>query len=281
MDLIYKNSEGEEINLSKYPYWISTKGLFDSNWNYQSIDTVNGNYITSFKKEIRDIDLQFNVHSYNKREYREALEKFFAITEKDVLLLKPGRITLPNGEYMICYITDNTHSLLNRRINANSRTIKITAENPFWCNDINFSFVSSRHDPNPSYKYLDYPYDMKYDYRASKTIQIVTNAVGASDFKMIIYGRITNPQIYIGDNFHTIDYIIDDDEHMIVDSREKTIMLYKNNGQSINLFPHRNKENNIFEKIPYGTSQVISNCFLDLTIYQERSEPVWTSLSQI
>ena len=60
----------------------------------------------------------------------------------------------------------------------------------------------------------------------------------------------------------------------MIDSRQKTIMMYQN-GTQTNIFDYRNKSDSIFEKIPAGNLRIVwdSAFGADLTIYREQSEP--------
>ena len=71
--------------------------------------------------------------------------------------------------------------------------------------------------------------------------------------------------------------VVDENEFLVIDSREKTVIHYLNNGTSENWFDYRNKESSVFEPLPYGDLTITwdGTYGFDITAYIERNEPIW------
>ena len=67
-------------------------------------------------------------------------------------------------------------------------------------------------------------------------------------------------------------------EYILIDSRDHTVYRYLIDGRKQNLFNQRNKESDLFQKVPAGRCAVLWNAAafgFDLILFQERSEPAW------
>ena len=94
---------------------------------------------------------------------------------------------------------------------------------------------------------------------------------------MTIYGAVDNPQVTVNDYAYQIMTSLESNEYMQIDSRNNTVLKYLANGVVQNVFDLRNKERSIFEPIPSGNLMVTwsGNFGFDITLFLERSEPVW------
>ena len=101
---------------------------------------------------------------------------------------------------------------------------------------------------------------------------------GECDFKMIIYGPCTNPVIRINGHAYEVAAALYAGEYILIDSRDHTVYRYLIDGRKQNLFNQRNKESDLFQKVPAGRCAVLWNAAafgFDLILFQERSEPAW------
>ena len=102
-DIYYLNSRGEKLNLLIPPYQLQTANLFDYSWDYSSIARRRRGQITAFTKGITAFTLLLGVNGYNEKVYRDVIDRFYEVTEYDLLNLTPGRLYV--GEFYIsCYI---------------------------------------------------------------------------------------------------------------------------------------------------------------------------------
>ena len=124
-----------------------------------------------------------------------------------------------------------------------------------------------------------YPYDYPYDYTVSHVYQnIVCEAIGSSNFRILIYGEALNPSVVIGGHTYAINGTVGKGETLLIDSLNRTITLTTAQGNKVNWFDKRGRGHYIFEPIPAGKSDVSwSGEFgFDLTVIEKRSEPRWT-----
>ena len=92
---------------------------------------------------------------------------------------------------------------------------------------------------------------------------------------MVIYGLAVNPRIVINGYAYILYTTIPAGSYVIIDSKQRTIMMYGSYGQKNNVFDFRNKSDSIFEKIPAGNLDIVWDATfgVDLTIFREKSEP--------
>lgn len=132
---------------------------------------------------------------------------------------------------------------------------------------------------------LDYPYDYPHDYLAATRNAVASNPMPtAMPFQMVIFGPVSNPQLTLGGNRYALDMDIPSGSYVTVTSiaGRRTIVMTAENGDETNVFDKGrrgaglNGGEYIFQPIPAGDSSVQWSGFgVDLTVYQEESEPPW------
>ena len=275
--LIYENHKGETLDLLNWPYMWQGENVFDYGWQYESMSNgKKGGIISGFYKDITEMDCQLVICSKTEKEFKDAMNNFYKTVEKDVRATTPGRLITDDDQYMICYFIQSEKTYWRKGIKTSMNGLILVTEKPFWCKDIKYSFSENQIIEIPDYEFLDYPYNYNFDLLFSNTKGAVINdEIGDAEFEMVIYGQTENPNIAIGKNRYKMNLTLEQNEYLIINSRDKSIKRYKANGQIINEFNSRDKEKSIFAPIPAGSSQVESNAYFDLTVYQERSEPIW------
>ena len=155
-----------------------------------------------------------------------------------------------------------------------SNKIQILAPYPFWIKEEKVVLSTT---PESTSGFLDYPYDYMYDFTAPAIGEKVvpSDSPFTSEFRMVIYGLAVNPRIVINGYPYILYATIPSGAYVIVDSKQRTIMMYGINGQKTNIFDFRNKSDSIFEKIPAGNLDIVWDATfgVDLTIFREKSEP--------
>lgn len=280
LDLIYENSYGERINLNEYPYAIQGDGFFDYSWSYASVEIGReGNKITNFSKPVEDIQMTLLIRTDNPKKLDAALNKFFSIVEKDVLVKSPGKLITSDEQYLQCYIVSGENTMWRSGIKANMKTINVIAESPYWCKDVEINFRDKKQDIG-DYQFLDYPYSYDFDYLIGNNNRIINNdgAILHTDFELTFYGICIDPSVVIAGNKYTVYTELKDRESLVINSKAGTITKYLVGGQTENLFAAREKESDIFQKIPKGKHLIEydGQGEIDIVLFQERSEPVWT-----
>lgn len=270
ISVTYISSAGNE-------YELHTKnGVFHKKLPYRAWSwDVNG---TKLEQGIRVSSLTRSAAQYKsellffgeKEEQEEIINKLHDDFEGDLRRKQTARIII-GDQYLDCFITS-----VNARYNngCTTDTIQIYAPYPYWRQEQKIVLDSSDISSNG---YLDYMYDYMYDYTApvmGKRI-VKSDFPFTSEFQMVIYGQAVNPTIVINGYAYTLYATIPTGAYVIIDSRQRSIMMYNANGTRTDLFNFRNKVNSIFEKIPSGNLEIVwdSSYGVDLTIFRERSEP--------
>lgn len=134
--------------------------------------------------------------------------------------------------------------------------------------------------------WLDYPYDYPYEYSKVRNVQYIQNSnYTASGFRITIYGPCINPLIRIAGHVYELQTTLYESEYAIIDSstrysKDRKIVKVKADGSQEDIFNSRNKDSDIWQKIPAGRSIVSWNGAFgfDVVLFNERGTPRWTLL---
>ncbi len=283
MQIYYKNHNGQILDLMKWPYMISESDILGYEWSYTATEYTgnkNGSAISDVRKKTAKGTVKIAVAARTKREYSEALETFLSVVESDLLAGVPGKLYV-DDYYYSCYVYGSTKKEWEGMTPFLINTLKIVSPYPLWCREISKSFlklgstVAMKSDDT----YLFYPVAYPYRYSMPSNAGFITNDHYAGcDFKMIIYGPCINPAIRINGHLYEVTATLYAGEYILIDSRDHTVYRYLIDGRTKNLFNWRNKESDLFQKIPAGRCAILWNTAafgFDLTLFQERSEPAW------
>lgn len=128
-------------------------------------------------------------------------------------------------------------------------------------------------------KNMDFESDFSYDYTSNNlNKKLINSNFVDSNFRLVIYGIAENPEVTIGGQLYSVGVSVGKNEYLTIDSVEKTVVLTKHDGSTVNCFNLRDKDSYIFQKIPIGELDVLeSSPFnFDITLIEERNEPKWT-----
>lgn len=269
--ITYRNHLGEELKFGEGGLYLNCNDLHSYKWKYSS----NNNKISRFTQDIKERKLPIVVICDTREAGNELMNQMMELAEKDVLTKEAGRI-LAGDYYLSCFIYGNEKSKYDLRLGAFYATLYTVTDRPFWTKEIEQTFDA---DSGGSGQNLDYPFDFPYDFASpSASNELINYGFAESDFKMIIYGEVTDPTLSINGHEYEVTGHVNAGEYLEIDSKEKTITLVQVGGNRVNWFSHRNKESYIFEKIPSGASPVLwsGDFIFSVTLFEERSEPKWT-----
>lgn len=247
------------------------------NWTYEpeTMDRRFGGRVIGWKKFPAAYQTQLYFGGAIE-DRKELIDRFHTKIERDIRALKPGRVQWLNW-YIDCYIRSSSTYPDDSGYTVND--IEIYVPHPFWIKARDYSFARQERDP-ASEEWLDYPIGYEYDYTPEPvgTGTIVNESPGGADFKIVFYGPVVAPEVIIDGIRRAVDVVADEGDNVVIDSRDRTVILNRENGDKMNAFGYRSKDQPIFTEIPEGPSQLSwSGTFaFDLTIYEERSEPSWT-----
>ena len=189
--ITYTNHLNEQIQLGDFPYFANYSELRDYSWEY----TESNSRILSFRKEIKQYKLPVVIMCMTEEEGFQRRNDLFEITEKDVLAKQYG--TLQIGEYKLqCYVQESKKSKFLYTKKYMEVQLTILTDKPYWLKENVFRFRKTTNDN----EYLDFPYDMPYDFKNSLALmKFINTNFTASNFKIIIYGAVENPKLLIND----------------------------------------------------------------------------------
>ncbi len=272
----YRNHLGEIITFGENGLFVNENDLRDFLWSY----TSKNNRISAFSKGVAKKTLQVIIVCGSEAEGIAKRNALFEICEKDVLAKQHGRIII--GEYyMRCFVVGSAKTEYLQSKRHMKVKLSIVTEYPTWIREKlnSFRMSSSPLAPGAGGQNLDYPHDYAFDYVSDIVNKAVQNEdFASSNFRMVIYGECTNPEIYIAGHVYKVNTDISANEYIVINSVEKTIELIRSNGEKVNCFNDRNRDSYVFEKIPSGASEVMwdGSFGFDVTLLEERSEPKWT-----
>lgn len=267
---IYENHLGQRFD--EDCVYLNYSDLRDYLWSF---DTLNSR-ISRFYRSIRERKLPLVIVGKTSDEATEIKNRLFEIAEADVVAMIPGKVY--SGEYYTQgYITASAKSEYLRSKRFGKINLTLTSVDPVWYREKLYRFT-----PTPSMDVgegFDYPFGYPYDYstRTKTARNIEFNSVSGNEFRLTVYGPVSDPSIKIGNHVYSITGTIGAGETLLIDSITKKITLTSQTGQKHNWFDKRNRESYIFEPIPAGYHTVSwgGSFGFDLTAIEKRSEPGW------
>ena len=273
--LKYVSGKQEEIILSgkNIRVRIKTAGLYDFEWEPDETEKEIGSTINTFNKTAATYEMKIDFTG-SKEERAYHMNRFFEITEQDVLNKTPGRLYLEN-QYINCYVIAANHEARSEQYRTVQREATIYAPYPFWTTETMQEFHVSAVTAGSTKKY---PYRYPYRYSSNAgTGYLVNDNFTDSNFMLRIYGPVSSPKITIGGYSYCIYDSVAQGEYIRANSRDNTIVKVSESGVETNIFHKRQKDTKFFKKIPQGMLEVdwTGTYPFDITLYKERSEPIW------
>lgn len=283
MKFRYVNSRGEILDFSEFPYLFQSGDLVNYSWKY---DTSN-NRITNVRREAGERPFKVGLipdwslpYEEKRAALKEAAEHLFNVIEYDVINKTDGRIETDTGSYFPCRILVSDKSGWEKPMSYMFHDLTAVSGKNAWLTEQDFSFYSTvSENENSMTEFLDYKFDYNYEYTPQQTGRGSLNIshIATSDFKLTIYGPCSNPRVLIAGHPYEVFTSLSNGEYLIIDSLHNTVVKYLLNGTQESVYDLRGKVNTAFKKIPPGHSQVSwdGTFGFDLTVYLERSEPLW------
>lgn len=276
MNVYYLNNFGQSIDFMSWPYRISESDLFDYEWSYESKNSVNSR-ISRFYRELVEKSLKISVAAASSEQYNQALQRLLEVTERDVMSLKPGKLYVGDA-YLRCYICKSEKSDWIPGMEFLVNTFTAVSEGGSWVRETVTAFRADGGEPGSSQINLDFPVGYPYDFSSGMAERALVNtSYSDTDFEIIIYGKCQNPEVHIAGHKYGVACQLEAGEYLKINSVTKKIFKVKANGEQINQFHLRDREDYIFQKIPMGKNAVTWNgqFGFDVTLLEERSEPQW------
>lgn len=291
----YVNSNGVTLDLSGFPYKIKVEELFDWVWeaNMTDISSTRSN-INAFRRTSKSISTTVWFYANDNEDISELVNYFFEVTEIDVINKTAGKLIINDQDYIECFIIAGSNRKWQKTPAFDSRSITVLFPHPFWINEQAQSYQPNASvidiDDGDTIALLGYPYQYNYGYdievvegESSDSGALIRTwefeGIADAPFVLEIYGAVTNPRVNIDGHLYQINVVLQEDDKVVIDSRDKTVTLYRyasQGGNVINAYMYQNFNSDVFKQIPCGRSiQVSSVARFTLTVYSERSEPLW------
>lgn len=278
MDIYYQSATNRIIDFKSSTYRLQTADVFDYEWNYESVQSIYGGTITRFTKKMAKKDLKFTIKAPTKQGYYDALNDLFEITEKDVVENTPGRLYV-NGYYLTCFVTAGSKSEWESGVPICDGELTIIAPNPFFIGE-----TKTEYGIQPiTGEYGQFPFKYPTRYANGSTSQTLVNPhFSDSPFKLVLYGPCVDPSVLINGNLYKVNTTVGESEYITIDTRAKTIVLTRIDGEQVNVYNLQDREFYIFSPVKAGSNTIAwdGTFSLDITIYEERSEPKWQNYSR-
>lgn len=270
------NHINESMDWGSNGIYVNHSDLRNYAWDY----TKENNKISYFSQGIVKKSVPIVIACQSETEGIAIKNRLLEICEKDVLAMQHGKLVI--GDYYLkCFISGSSKTDYLYHKGYLKVTLTVVTDQPQWIRESTTTFRSSADAPPETggKRNLDFNVDFAYDY-ASELLGKTLNNGGfvGTNFRLIIYGAVTNPIIFIAGHRYQVDYIVEANEYLTIDSIEKTITLTKRTGEVVNCFNYRDRDSYIFEKIPPGNNTVnwSGDFGFDVILVEERSEPKWT-----
>ena len=273
--LKYVNSKGDVIDFRNYDTQIFQGNFHTYEWSYEGTEQQYGSTVDRFIKDTLNYEMIVAARG-GEKERETSLNYITEVTEYDIVNNVQGKLYW-SDYYLSCNILSATVEPSENFYGA-EKTMGIFAPYPFWIKELKKHFYPGNSSEENS-AVLDYPYDYNYDYTPAEggSELWVTDHYASSNFEMTIYGPCIDPKININGYPYEIFDTVEKGEYIVINSKNTTVIKYRNNGTTADLWDYRAKEYSIFKKIPGETLSVNwSGSFgFDVVMYLERSEPKW------
>lgn len=269
MILYYKSSNGQDYNLKVGHLRMRTADFHTYTWTPAAVTQQYGERPYRFEKAPMTYTAQLSVFG-TMDEKKTFLNLLHAAFDHDIYNMTPGKIV--HGEYEIeCYITMSSTYYDNPYI---YNDLTIYCPYPAWKREIK---TELREADEIIYPFLGYPHGYNYDYKGVLPgyAQVINTAEAPAQYKLVIYGAVTNPLVMVDDIAIGVNATIGANERVEISSIDKTVISY--GSVKKNLFNQRVKTSSLFNRIAPGEHTILwsGNFNADLILYEERSEPLW------
>lgn len=266
--LIYENHLGKKLTFGDGSgLYVNENDLRDYNWSYTEVN----DRIKKFYRKITNFKIPAVVLSPNEEVATDIKNKLMEYADEDILAEQEGKLWI-GDYYLSCYITGSSKSKYSRTKKRTIFNLTVTSDKPRWTKEEDIYLRTKEVGMAGGF---DYAFEYGVDY-GSMIQKIVNKNFAKCDFKLIVYGPVSSVYVAIGSNVYELDQVLNAGEYAIIDSREKKTYRVDAIGRKTNIFNKRNRGYNLFAKIPPGVNSIDRNTMVDITLYYERSEPLWT-----
>lgn len=278
MNVKYINSLGAELNLNDGAYFVNDNDLRNFAWGYTVTNRPSGQggTVKAFTRYAVEKSMNIAIRG-TAEQFKERMNRLLSLTEPDIYSKSPGRLYL-DAQYIVCYMSISSEiRKYSRKANFAEKALKILAVEPFWHLETKHIFTPGADAELPG----GMKYNLRFPYRfgTGYSNQIVNNLHYVDTPAIItVYGPVENPVLYIAGNQYAVTITLAESERIEINQLARTIEKIDISGTRYNLFDQRDKVHDIFKPVPPGqvSVQYSGDWRFDVTLIQQRSEPLWT-----
>lgn len=282
LEIFYRSKNGD-IRFDAPPILYNDQDFFNYDYSFDLLNIPSGKSskiqrLTSYGKTFT-IELQ--VIGNNKADIMNMLhDRFKQDIEQYIETNELPRLYI-GDTYVECLLTSKVSNGWNTFKRYENITIQVLAPNPNWIKEDRFTYAQ-REETYSAEKEAEFTrLPLRIPFRLSEMNRIwnIRNESYAdANIKIELEGPVINPTIYIGDRTYRVFVEIMENERLVINQRDKTVIRLAPDGTAINEFHNRDKEHSPFVPIGSGDNQVSieGNFYFEIIVYQERSEPLWS-----
>lgn len=281
INLTYTSDNGISFPLVAEKMYLKDASFHEYDYTPEKVSYKYGDLLKLFTKDALKYKAKI-AFSGSETERQRSIEQIHDAWEHDILTQHAGKLTW-NGYEIDCYfISSKVYSN-----ESNTRTyndVVIYCPYPFWLRETLYRIETT--GGGSVIDGLDFPFDLPCDlgfggYR--KVIPFDTTV--PLDFRMVIYGEVIDPSLYINGHLYEATITIPQNGKLTISSvekndREKAMTITYPSGTEASVLYARNRDSYIFEPITPSNGQVIvsssQTMTIDLYLVEKRSEPKWT-----
>lgn len=280
---IYTNSAGKSFDLLDFDnVKLKTAQLHKYAWKANGTAYKYGELLQTFTKDVQEYSAVLKVFG-NPAQRRAKLDAFHDATEHDIMTMQTGKLVV-DGYTIECYVIESDTSAPEDQRDETTNEVLIYCPYPFWLKETKYEIQATGADQ--IIEGLDFPFDLPCDLGVSGYRKVIPfDATIPLDFRLVFYGVINNPSIYINGHMYEVQITVPQNSILTISSiekndREKGVMITYPSGNKTSVLYARNRSSYIFEPIKPQNGQIIittaQSMNFDLYIIEKRSEPKWT-----
>lgn len=282
MNLKYVSSRGKEYDLTAgYIHTTRDSDFHEYAWTADTTSLQYGARVNRFKKAALELDVEL-IFKGKRNQIDNEIDNLRNEFEYDIKNKQVGKLYW-NDWYLNIYVIDSSTDEYGNNYLRNK--LKVYAPYPFWIRERTYTIEAKAEETiseEETDKIYDYTYKYTYGKRTINSIQIESS--GSVNFRLVVFGAFTVLNLAIGSHVYNVDYAASAGEYMVIDSRdyldyEKKCYVQKSGGSTENAFDYRNPNYELFSKLEEGRHVIAyhGSGRIELTVFEERSEPTWTA----
>ena len=212
IDLTYISDNGTSFPLVATSMYIKTGSFHEYSWNPESVSYKYGDLLKIFTKEAQQYNCTL-AFSGAQTDIERNIETLHDAWEHDIMLQRPGKLVWNDYSIECYFIQSKTYPN-----NSNTRTLNdctIYCPYPFWTKETKYEIQATGADQ--IIDGLDFPFDLPCDLGVAGYRKVINFDTSIPlDFRMVIYGVITNPCIYINGHLYEVDITVPANSYLTI-----------------------------------------------------------------